>query len=150
MSFFSHIRHIVCLKTYPGKNSLGKAVIFRHIQDRICNHTSESTKIAGIRTKINLTYFVDYLVKSRLKPGCDSAFYPFTLICRNRIIFIMLIQKLNHLNDDLRTLLKIGINYRHIFSDRLLKSGIYTGLFSEITGKTNDLYILSAGIIQFF
>ena len=91
--------------SHPGKDPLGKSVVFRQRQNAFCNLPAKGAEIAGVRTKLYGGQTVDEAVEAFFEERQHLSVSPFVLVGGHNVIFRMGVQNLHHLPYQLRPLL---------------------------------------------
>ena len=137
-----------CVIAYPGKNTLGKSVILRKVQNTVPDTSAEGAEITGIGLQRYIGNLVDETIEAFLEKLQHRAFISSVLIGSHHIHIRLFLQNFHHVQNNFRALLQIGINKTDIFTGGMLKPCIEAGFFSEISGKGDNLHGAGLGCIE--
>ena len=135
--------------THPGENALGEPVILTQLQNAVSHTPAEGAEIAGIRTEGNIGKMIDQRVEALLEEGEDLALATAVLEGGNHIVFRLVIQNLDHVPDNLRPLLEVGINQTEIVTGCVLQTGVQAGFLAEVPGEGHHLDRTGLDLVEF-
>ena len=128
---------------YPGKDAFREALTLGDLQDGVDYGSSHKPEVSGTVCDLHIAHPVDKAVEGtrEIAPYLGLALAGNTS-CRHDVAFIG-IKGPDHVGDQGRRVLHIGIHYRDVIALSLLQTGIHRGFLAEIPGKH---YISYAGV----
>ena len=114
-------------------------MIFSQIQNTVPNTAAEGSEITGIRLQSYLGQHIDDGIEAFLEERKHLSFTAAVLIGSNHIVFRLLIQNLNHIPHNFRTLLQVCVDQGGILTHSLLQTCIDSSFFAKVSGEGDHL-----------
>ena len=99
-------------------------MIFSQLQNAVFYTPPEGPEITGLRLQCHIGELVDDFIKALFEEGKNLALVAPILIGSHHVIVRVLVQEGNHVPDNFRPLLQVGVNQADIISVCVLQPGI--------------------------
>ncbi len=123
----------------PDGHAAQEARALGHRQQRVQRAAVEQAEVAGVRLEVDLGELVEQLVEPRgggeLEGGLALA------LLAHRVDDVGALAPLgDHLGDQLRRVLQVGVDHRDDVADRVLQAGGERGLVAEVARQVDDAH----------